>query len=209
MGSLQPHTGKCAFCTDIRITFFGLSIPSASFWYNHRLGANTVPGGSEDRISSNFHIRLCSALHEPCSLQPRTGKCAFCTEIRITFFSSGFPQLPFDTIIALVQTQYRGERKPWISSNFHIRPCSSLHETGYCAALYWEVRCLHRHKDYIFRLSILSASFWYNYCLGVNMVPWRKEDTNFFKFPYSALFGAVWNRLDCSPGLGSTLFAPT
>ena len=143
------------------------------------------------------------------SLQPHIGKWAFCNDIRITFLGSPFPQLPFDIIFSLVQTRYRGKRKTQISSNFHFRPCLLLHEAGYFAAPYWGVRFLHRHKDYMFRLSIPSASFWYNCCLGAHTVPWGKEAPNFFKFPYLALFIAAWKRVIWSPIRGSALFGPT
>ena len=161
---------------------FDVVIALVQTWYR---------GERKPRISSNFHIPPYSSCIKPGSLPPLIGKCAFCTDTKLTLLGSPFPQLPIDTIITLLQTRYRGERKPWISSNFHIPPYLSLHETGQFAAPYWEVRFLHRHKNYIFRLSIPSASFWYSYYLGANTVPWGKEAPNFLKFPYSALFVAA------------------
>ena len=77
---------------------------------------------------------------KPGSLQPRTGKCAFYTDTRITFLGSPFPQVPFDIIIAFVQTRYRGKRSPefpQISIFGPVRRCmkpgSLRPHTGKCA----------------------------------------------------------------------------
>ena len=127
-GSFQPHTRKCAFCTDIRITFLVSLFPQLPFDVNIAM-VQTVWKGS----TKFLHIFIFSPIRrcmKPGSLQPHTGKCAFCTDIQITFLGALFPQLSFDIIVALVQIRYRGERKPRISSNFHIRPYLAMHETG-------------------------------------------------------------------------------
>ena len=127
-GSLQPHTEKCAFCTDVRITFLGSPFPQLPFDITIALVQIRYRGERKPLISSNFHcwpIRRCM---KPGSLQPHTGKCSFYTDIRIKFFDSPFPQLPFDLIIALMKTRYRKERKPRISLNFHCRPYSELYK---------------------------------------------------------------------------------
>ena len=156
-GSLQPRTGKCAFCTDTRNTLLGATFPQLPFDIIIALVQTRYRGERKPRIFSNFNCPIQRCLKVG-SLMPRTGMCAFCTDTRITFLGSPFPQLPFDMIITLVQIRCRGEMKPRIFSNLHCRPYSAMHETVQFAAPYWEVRFLHRHKDYIFRLSTPSAS---------------------------------------------------
>ena len=129
-GSLQHHTGKCAFCIDTRFTFLGSPFPQLPFdiiiaLVQHGTVEKWCPEFSQ--ISIFGPVRHCM---KPGSLQPHTGKSAFCTDSRITFLGSPFPQLPFYIMITFVQTRYRGKKKRQISSNFHIRPYSSLHETG-------------------------------------------------------------------------------
>ena len=51
-------------------------------------------------------------LMKPGSLQPSTGRCAFCTDSTITFLDSPFPYLTFDIIIGLVQTGTEGKGSP-------------------------------------------------------------------------------------------------
>ena len=109
-GCLQAHTAKWAFCTETRIAFLGYAFPQLPFisrlhWCKHGTMAKSNP--EFPQICTVGHIRRCM---KPGCLQARTAKWAFCTETRITFLGSTFPQLPFDIKIALVQTRYHGER---------------------------------------------------------------------------------------------------
>ena len=64
------------------------------------------------------------------SLKPRKPLYRYCTKLRIIFLGSPSPKLPFDMIIALVQTRYRVDRKP---RTFGILPCRyyvAIHECG-------------------------------------------------------------------------------
>ena len=74
-------------------------------WCKHGTMAKGNP--ENPQISTVGHIRRCM---KPGCLQARCEKWAFCTETRITFLGSAFPQLPFDIKIALVQARYLGER---------------------------------------------------------------------------------------------------
>ena len=129
-GSLQPHIGKWAFCTDIRITFLGSPFPQLLFDIVITLVQIRYRGKGRPEFPQISTLGPVCRCMKPGSYQPRTGKCAFCTNTRITCLGSPFPQLTFDIIVALVHTRYRGERKPRISSNFYIRPYSAQHKTG-------------------------------------------------------------------------------
>ena len=114
-GSLQHRTGKCVFCTDTRIKFLGSPFAQLAFDIINTLVQTRyrVKRSREfPQISIFGPVRRCM---KSGTLQPRTGKCAFCTDIRITILGSPFSQLPFDMIIALVQTRYRAKKKPRIS----------------------------------------------------------------------------------------------
>ena len=99
-GCLQARCAKWAFCTETRITFLGSAFPQLPFdikiaWCKHGTLAKGNP--ENPQISTVGHIRRCMT---PGCLQARCAKWAFCTETRITFLGSAFPQLPFDIKIA-------------------------------------------------------------------------------------------------------------
>ena len=52
------------------------------------------------------------------SLKPRKPLYPYCTKSRIIFLGSPSPKLPFDMIIALVQTRYHGEKEAPNFRNF-------------------------------------------------------------------------------------------
>ena len=106
--SLQPRTGKYAFCTDIRITFLGSPFPHLPFDIIIALVQTRNRGKKRPKFPQISIIGLVRRCMKPVSLQPHTGKCAFCTDTRITFLGSPFPQLPFDIIITLVQPWCHG-----------------------------------------------------------------------------------------------------
>ena len=66
----------------------------------------------------------------PENLQARKVQCAYCTVEAITFLGSAERQLPFDIIIALVQTRYCGDRQRRTFRNFHCRPHTAVYEPG-------------------------------------------------------------------------------
>ena len=93
------------------------------------------------------------------TLPARKAQCVYCTEKVSTFFGSPYPQLPFDIIIALVHTRYRGDQKPPTFTNLHCRPYSAVYEPEYFARPYSPVRLLHRKGDYIFWFSMPPTTF--------------------------------------------------
>ena len=54
----------------------------------------------------------------------------YCTNSRIIFFGSPSQRLPFDMIIALVQTRYHGDSKPRTFGILHYRHYMAIHECG-------------------------------------------------------------------------------
>ena len=44
-------------------------------------------------------------------------------------------------------------------------------------------------------------------CFGANTVPWRKVDTDFLKFPFSALYWLSWDGVVCRPTQVRVIFA--
>ena len=64
------------------------------------------------------------------SLKPRKTLYPYCTKSRFIFL--GFPslKLPFDMIIALVQTRYHGDRKPRTFGILHCRHYKAILECG-------------------------------------------------------------------------------
>ena len=110
LGCLQARCAKWAFAPKQGLHFWALHslsflLISRLHWCKH---GSLAKGNPENpQISTVGHIRRCM---KPGCLQARCEKWAFCTETRITFLGSAFPQLPFDIKIALVQTRYLGER---------------------------------------------------------------------------------------------------
>ena len=64
------------------------------------------------------------------SLKPRKSLYPYCTKSRIIFLGSPSLKLPFDMIIALVQTRYHGDRKPRILGILHCRHYMAIIECG-------------------------------------------------------------------------------
>ena len=65
-----------------------------------------IAGTEFSQICTVGPIRRCM---EPGLLQVRTAKWAFCTETRITFLGTAYPQVPFDINNPFVQTRYIGD----------------------------------------------------------------------------------------------------
>ena len=64
------------------------------------------------------------------SLKPRKPLYPYCTKSRIIFMDSPTPKLPFDMIIALVQTRYRVGRKTRTFGILHCRHYMAMFECG-------------------------------------------------------------------------------
>ena len=64
------------------------------------------------------------------SLKPRKPLYPYCTKSRIIFMDSPTPKLPFDMIIALVQTRYRVGRKTRTFGILHCRHYMAIFECG-------------------------------------------------------------------------------
>ena len=64
------------------------------------------------------------------SLQSRKTLYPICTISRIIFLGSPSQKLPFDMIIALVQTRYHGDRKTRTVGILHCGHCMAIIECG-------------------------------------------------------------------------------
>ena len=64
------------------------------------------------------------------SLKSRKPLYPYCTKSRIIFLGSPSQKLPFDMIIALVQTRYHGDRKPRTFGILHCRHYMAIIECG-------------------------------------------------------------------------------
>ena len=64
------------------------------------------------------------------SLKPRKPLYPHCTKSSIIFLGSPSLKLPFDMIIALVQTRYLGDRKPRTFGILHCRHYVAILECG-------------------------------------------------------------------------------
>ena len=106
------------------------------------------------------------------------------------------------------KAMFRSNTMPWIDANFQFRSYTAVYEIGYFSGPWRFVHFMHQDKSYIIGLSFHLASFWYNYYLSVNMVPWRWDALNWRKFPLAALYGDIWNRLLCGPVEVCTLLYP-
>ena len=84
-----------------------------------------------------------------------------------------------------------GTSGPELSQISIVHPVRSRLKPNSLKARNGFVRLLNRQGDYIFKLSILVASFCYKYCLSANTVPWGYLGMNFSKFPLSTLYGPV------------------
>ena len=96
-----------------------------------------------------------------------------------------------------MQTRHHSDRKPRSFPNFHIRPLTAVHETGWFAGPWHSVRLLHQENDYTFKFHIPIATFWYQHSFGANTVPLWLKASKFTKFPYSTPYDGAWNRVIC------------
>ena len=64
------------------------------------------------------------------SLKSRKPLYPYFTKSRIIFLGSPSQKLPFDMIIALVQTRYHGDRKPRTFGILNCRHCMAIIECG-------------------------------------------------------------------------------
>ena len=64
------------------------------------------------------------------SLKPRKPLYPYCTKSRIIFLGSPSPKLPFDMIIALVQTRYHVDRNPRTFGILHCGHYVAILEFG-------------------------------------------------------------------------------
>ena len=208
-GSLQPGTWKCAFCTDTGITFLGSPFPQLPFDMIIALEQTRYPGKRKTRISLNFNIGPVRRCMKPGSLQPRAGKCAFCTDTRITFLGSPFPQLRSDIVIALVQTRYREEMKPRFPQSSIFGPILCCMKPGSLQLSTWKYAFCTDTEITLLGSPFPQLRFDIVIALVANTVPWGMEAPNFLKFSYSALFCIASKWVVCSPVLESALFAPT
>ena len=109
---LQARSGRCAFCTNSRLTFIGSPYPYLPFHMHLTLvQASYRATGSPEfaQISIDAVIRRCK---RRCGLQARYGRWAFSTNTRLTFQGSPFPYLPFHMHLAVVQPFYRARGSP-------------------------------------------------------------------------------------------------
>ena len=67
---------------------------------------------------------------EPGFLQVRTANWAFCTETRITFLGTAYPQLPFDINIVLVPSGYHGDSWPAFTQTCTVGPIRRCMKQG-------------------------------------------------------------------------------
>ena len=141
-GSLKPRIPLYPFCTKSSIIFLGspsLKLPFDMIiaLVQTRYHGDRKPENSEFCIVGTIWRYL-----NACSLKPRKPLYPYCTKSRIKFLGSPSLNLPFDMIIALVQTRYHGDRKPEHSefcivettSRYlnagSLKPCKSLYP--YC-----------------------------------------------------------------------------
>ena len=158
-GTLPARIAQCIYCTEMEITFLGSPYTQLPFdiiiafvqtWY------------CGDRSLEVFQISIVGPIWwcmNPGTLPARIAQCIYCAEMDITFLGSPYTQLPFDIIIALVQTRCRDDRQPRTFANFHCRHYTAVCEPVYFTRPYSPVRLLHRQDDYIFRFSIPSITF--------------------------------------------------
>ena len=107
---------------------------------------------------------------------------------------------PIPVVKFWYQHCFGGNMVPFWSkaSKFPKFPYSShtaAHETGWFAGPWRSVRLLHRESDYILKLPIPIATFWYQHSFGANTVRLWSKASKFAKFSYSVPYGSAWNRV--------------
>ena len=84
------------------------------------------------RNSVNLHCTPFNATHENGILLFRNGRYDYCTNPIFTFLGCTHLKLPFNIYIALVQSLYRGGRKPWIRQIYIVCPIRRRMKPVFC-----------------------------------------------------------------------------
>ena len=143
-GILSARFVQCVLCTDMAITFLGSPYPQVPLDIIIALAQTQYRGDRQPRTFPNFHCRPYTAMYEPGYFARPFCPVRLSTEMAITFLGCPYPQLPFDIIIALVQTRYRDDPQPGTFPNFYCRPYTAVYEHKYFSRHYSPVRLLHR-----------------------------------------------------------------
>ena len=168
---------------------FSFSIPIATFWYKHCLGANTVPLWSKASKFTKFSYSA------PYGSAWNRVTCRTWRSVRLLHRKSDYI---FSFSIPLATFWYKhclgAKTEPlWsIASKFTKFPYSTQYgrvETGWFSGRYRSARLLHRESDYNFRFSTPIATSWYKPCFGAITVRLWLKAWNFTKFLYSAPYG--------------------
>ena len=174
---------------------FTVSIPIATFWYEHCIGENSETLRSK---ASKFTKLPYSALYgvvrkgwfggpwRSVRLLHRESDNIFRFSIPIATFwhkhCSGANTAPlWSKASKFTKLQYS--------------PYKAVYETRWFGGLWHSERLSHRESDLILRFFIPIATFWNRHCFGANTVPLWSKASKFTKLPYSALYGGVRNRV--------------
>ena len=111
-GSLRPRKPLYPYCTKSSIIFLGSPSLKLPFDMIIALVQTWYHGNSKPRTFGIFIVGIMWRYLNAGSLKPRIPLYPFCTKSSIIFLGSPSLKLPFDMIIALVQTRYHGDRKP-------------------------------------------------------------------------------------------------
>ena len=157
-GCLPGSNDQCVYCKEKAIAFLGSPYPQLPFDTNIALVQRRYHCFRQLRSFPNFHSRPYMLCMKPGYLLGRNAECVYCTDKPIAFLGSPYPQLHFDTNIALVQRRCHCFRHVEIPI-FPISDLYAVHETGLFAEPEHPVRLLHQEGDCILGFSIPTATF--------------------------------------------------
>ena len=130
-GSLLPRKPLYPYCTKSSIIFLGSPSLKLPFDMIIALVQTRYHGDKETPNLRNFaNVGTKWRYLNAGSLKPRKPLYLYGTKSRIIFLGSPCLKLPFDVIIALVQTRYHVDRKPRTFGILHCRHYVAIHECG-------------------------------------------------------------------------------